>query len=106
MEVYSNGTEYIIFIVSAIAVKFRNNSKANFTIEYFLICSFLQLGLALSYIYLPLFFNLQMTSSFHYLERRFGRPVRLMASAIYVLKSLCFVPLVVYVPALALSQGK
>lgn len=66
----------------------------------------LQLGLALSYIYLPLFFSLQMTSSFQYLERRFGSTIRTMASGMYVFKTLCFIPLVVYVPALALSQGK
>lgn len=47
-----------------------------------------------------------MTSSFQYLERRFGKTVRVMASAMYVFKGMCFTPLVVYVPALALSQGK
>lgn len=66
----------------------------------------LQVGLALSYIYLPLFHNLQVTSSFEYLERRFNRRIRLLASTVYTILHITITPITIFVPALAFSQGK
>lgn len=80
-EMYANGTQYTVMVLSALAV-----------------------GIALTYIYLPVFYELQLTSSFQYLEMRFDRSVRLMASSIYAISIIIFVPIVVYVPALAFSQ--
>lgn len=80
-EMYSNGTQYSVMVVSAVAV-----------------------GIALTYVYLPVFYELQLTSSFQYLEMRFDRSVRLMASLIYAISIIIFVPIIVYVPALAFSQ--
>lgn len=80
-EMYSNGTQYMVMVISAVCV-----------------------GIALTYIYLPVFYELQLTSSFQYLEMRFDKSVRLTASFIYAISMIIFVPIIVYVPALAFSQ--
>lgn len=59
----------------------------------------------IAYIYLPVFFKLQLTSIFEYLEIRFARPVRLLASFLYCLSLIIYIPLIIYVPALAFSQA-
>ena len=80
-EMYANGTQYIMMVFSAII-----------------------LGFALLHIYLPVFYELQLTSSFQYLELRFDKSVRLTASFIYAISIIIFIPIIVYVPALAFSQ--
>lgn len=80
-EMYANGTQYSLMVVCALIV-----------------------GITLTYIYLPVFYELQLTSSFQYLEMRFDKSVRLMASFIYAISILIFIPIVLYVPALAFSQ--
>lgn len=82
-EMYAYGTQYMVMIVSAIAV-----------------------GFALIYIYLPVFYELQLTSAFQYLEMRFDKRVRLTASFIYTISIIIFVPIIVYVPALAFRLKK
>lgn len=56
------------------------------------------------FVYLPVFHDMQLTSCFSYLELRFDRIVRLTASFVYALSTLFFIPVVIYVPALAFSQ--
>lgn len=80
-EMYANGSQYAVMVISAVSV-----------------------GIALTYIYLPVFYELQLTSSFQYLEMRFDKSVRRTASLIYAISIIIFVPIVVYVPALAFSQ--
>ncbi|CAB0041680.1 unnamed protein product [Trichogramma brassicae] len=57
-----------------------------------------------AYIFMPTFYHLQLASSYEYLELRFSRLIRLLASGLYVVSLLLYIPLVVYVPALAFSQ--
>ncbi|PSN54833.1 Sodium-coupled monocarboxylate transporter 2 [Blattella germanica] len=57
-----------------------------------------------NYLYLPVFYELQVTSVFEYLEKRFNRKLRIMASVLGTVGTLLYVPIVMYVPALALSQ--
>ncbi|KAJ9598391.1 hypothetical protein L9F63_010913, partial [Diploptera punctata] len=57
-----------------------------------------------SYLYLPVFHELQLTSTYEYLELRFSRNVRIMASVLCIINILLYVPIVIYVPALALNQ--
>lgn len=52
-------------------------------------------GIALIKIFLPVFYGLQVTSAFQYLEMRFNRNVRLIASLIFALSGITFIPVVV-----------
>ncbi|XP_055599025.1 sodium-coupled monocarboxylate transporter 1-like [Uranotaenia lowii] len=80
-DIYAYGTQIWMFVISGTVV-----------------------GLAMHYIYLPVFHDMQLTSSFKYLELRFDRIVRLTASFVYALSALFLVPVVIYVPAMAFSQ--
>jgi len=55
-------------------------------------------------IYLPVFDVLNVSTSYEYLGRRFGKPVHLLASTCFVIQMLIYMAIVVYTPALALSQ--
>ncbi|XP_047115232.1 sodium-coupled monocarboxylate transporter 2-like [Schistocerca piceifrons] len=60
--------------------------------------------LIVNWLYLPVFFGLQLTSTYEYLERRFNRETRLLASFLFTLQQVLTIPLFVYVPALAFNQ--
>lgn len=81
-EVYQYGTQYAACIFTAF-------------ISCFLII----------FLYLPVFYKLQLKSSFEYLEIRFSRPVRILASFLYTFSIIVYLSLIIYVPALAFSQA-
>lgn len=56
-----------------------------------------------AYLYLPIFFKLQTTSAYEYLELRFGKTSRLAASLSYTLQMTLYMGIVLYAPALALE---
>ncbi|XP_059619264.1 sodium-coupled monocarboxylate transporter 2-like [Phlebotomus argentipes] len=55
-----------------------------------------------TFIFLPIFHELQLPSSFAYLKLRFGRSVQLLASFIYLMTTTLYVSINLYVPALVL----
>lgn len=72
---------------------------------YWLVCvSVVFVAVATNYIYLPVFYELQLTSTYEYLQLRFNRSVRIMASVLSTVGLLLYIPIVIYVPALAFSQ--
>ncbi|KFB45605.1 AGAP008359-PA-like protein [Anopheles sinensis] len=80
-EMYSHGTQYWLFIIPAFSVAYL-----------------------MKQIYLPVFYDLQVTSAFTYLELRFDKFVRSAASLVYAIQCIIYIPIVIYVPALAFSQ--
>nr|CAD7444329.1 unnamed protein product [Timema bartmani] len=74
-------------------------------LQYFtMVISVFIMTYLINYVYLPVFFSLQLTSTFEYLELRFNQNVRVIASAIFTISMVLFLPIVVYIPALAFSQ--
>ncbi|KAJ4433284.1 hypothetical protein ANN_15543 [Periplaneta americana] len=61
-------------------------------------------GTATYYIFLPVFFELKITSTFEYLQLRFNMAVRIMASALCTIYQVLFLSIIVYVPSLAVSR--
>lgn len=57
-----------------------------------------------AYLYLPVFYHLGLTSAHQYLQLRFNRTLRSVASTIFSLNMLMFMAIVLYAPSLALSQ--
>ncbi|KAF7410553.1 hypothetical protein HZH68_004934 [Vespula germanica] len=55
------------------------------------------------YGFLPVFFKLQATSAYEYLEKRFGVKTRMMASFVYWVQLLLYSGIVLYAPSLALE---
>uniref|UniRef100_A0A1B0GPJ7 Sodium/solute symporter n=1 Tax=Phlebotomus papatasi TaxID=29031 RepID=A0A1B0GPJ7_PHLPP len=69
---------------------------------------FLLLGvfrlLMVQFIFLPVFYELQLVSSFTYLERRFDHTVKVFAGVVFILSGFLYVPLTIYVPSLAFQE--
>ncbi|XP_026467597.1 sodium-coupled monocarboxylate transporter 1-like [Ctenocephalides felis] len=61
-------------------------------------------GFAMNYIYLPVFLKLNITSTYEYLELRFNKKVRTFGSILYTIGNIAYLPIVIYVPALAFNQ--
>lgn len=73
--------------------------------QYWLICiPFIFVAPAAAYIYIPVFHKLRLTSSYEYLELRFGAPARTAGALMYVLQTVLYTSVAVYAPALALSH--
>lgn len=56
------------------------------------------------FFYLPVFYKLQLTSLYEYLELRFSHGTRMLASFIFAISLILYIPVVIYVPALAFNQ--
>ncbi|XP_035227704.1 sodium-coupled monocarboxylate transporter 2-like [Stegodyphus dumicola] len=80
-EVYRYGTQYIIINVA-----------------------FCLVVPSTAYLYLPVFYNLGVTSAYEYLELRFHSLVRTIGSGVFAMHMLMYMPVVLYAPALALSE--
>ncbi|XP_031774875.1 sodium-coupled monocarboxylate transporter 1 [Apis florea] len=61
-------------------------------------------GIVTSGIYLPIFHELKLTSTYEYLERRFDRKIRTLGSVLFLIGIMTWLPIVIYVPALAFNQ--
>lgn len=81
-DIYKYGATWWLFVISLILV-----------------------GFATVYVFLPVFYKLQITSTYEYLERRFDKNVRLFASFLFTLGILLYLPIVIYIPALAFSTA-
>ncbi|KAH8038313.1 hypothetical protein HPB51_000745 [Rhipicephalus microplus] len=80
-EMYIYGTQYLLIIFS-----------------YCLVIP------ATAYLYMPVFYRLHVTSAYEYLELRFNHVIRAMGCVTFSLQMLIYMAIVLYAPALALSQ--
>lgn len=80
-EMYVYGTQYLLIILSYC-----------FVIP------------ATAYLYMPIFYKLQVTSAYEYLELRFNHVIRTIGCITFSIQMLIYMAIVLYAPALALSQ--
>ncbi|XP_028027941.1 sodium-coupled monocarboxylate transporter 1-like isoform X1 [Bombyx mandarina] len=80
-ELYLFGTAYVFSLFGAVAM-----------------------SLTLGSTFLPVFHELQITSVYEYLELRYDKRVRIFGSAIFSIYLMAWLPIVIYVPALAFNQ--
>ncbi|XP_053669659.1 sodium-coupled monocarboxylate transporter 1-like [Anopheles nili] len=70
----------------------------------YIVIAVILMGFALHHIFLPVFHELQITSAYEYLQRRFDHRMRLFGSILFTVACLLWMPIVIYVPALAFNQ--
>nr|XP_039252662.1 sodium-coupled monocarboxylate transporter 1-like [Styela clava] len=58
----------------------------------------------ISEVYIPIFYRLDIKSSYEYLEMRFNRVVRVLVTAAFIVETIMYAGIVIYAPSLALSQ--
>ncbi|XP_015595246.1 sodium-coupled monocarboxylate transporter 1 [Cephus cinctus] len=81
-EVYSYGTQYAVIIFASIFTCIIN------------VC-----------IFIPVFYELQIASTFEYLEMRYAKSIRILCSLLFTITLFLYIPIVIYVPALAFAQA-
>ncbi|KAM9334618.1 sodium-coupled monocarboxylate transporter 1-like [Symphorus nematophorus] len=81
VEVYRYGTIYVFFsITHVLSILFVSET------------------------FLPVFYRLSFTSTYEYLELRFNRATRLLGTVFFIVQTILFTGIVIYGPALALTQ--
>ncbi|CAB3231287.1 unnamed protein product [Arctia plantaginis] len=77
----------------------------NYGLQYWLVVfGILFSCIIVSLVYLPVYFTLSLSSSYEYLELRFNKHVRAVASILFLFDEVLFLPIVVFIPATALNQ--
>ncbi|XP_017008571.2 sodium-coupled monocarboxylate transporter 1 [Drosophila takahashii] len=77
----------------------------SYGIQYlYVACGVIGMGVVMGVFYLPVFHDLNITSTYEYLEIRFDRRLRLYGSVMFAIMNVAYLPIVIYVPALAFNQ--
>lgn len=80
-DIYAYGTQYWMIIIPVVCV-----------------------AVSLLTIFLPVYHDMQVASSFEYLEKRYNRKIRLMASWVFLSQCITYTPVVIYGPSIAFAQ--
>ncbi|XP_064539257.1 sodium-coupled monocarboxylate transporter 2 isoform X1 [Drosophila montana] len=105
LKVFPVAMSLIASYVSGVTILGTTSEIYNYGTQYwFIAIAIILQGIAVSYIYIPVFTALQVGSSYEYLEMRFHSVIRSIASFMFILDEILFLPFVVYVPAIALNQ--
>ncbi|XP_060576696.1 sodium-coupled monocarboxylate transporter 2-like [Ruditapes philippinarum] len=73
----------------------------NGTMFYWIIVAMLIATAGAAHIFLPVFYKLNKTSCFQYLEMRFGKVTRTVTSILFLIQTLVYMGFVLYAPSLA-----
>lgn len=94
-----------IFATMLSSITFMAIPSQSYSVGWNLILanSYLLLTPLVTLVYLPFYRNLNVTSAYEYLERRFNGATRMIASALFILFQCGRVAIVLYLPALALA---
>ncbi|XP_015913636.1 putative sodium-dependent multivitamin transporter isoform X2 [Parasteatoda tepidariorum] len=60
-------------------------------------------GIIACYGFLPVFYNMDVTTAYEYLEKRFGKTTRTVTSFLFTLQMILYMAVVLYAPSLALN---
>ncbi|CAF3814058.1 unnamed protein product [Adineta steineri] len=105
MGVFPTAMSLLASFMSAITILGTPAEIYIYGTQYWIICiSYIFTVYLTATLFMPMFVKLEVTSAYEYLEKRFDRNVRLVASVIFSVQMIVYMALVLYAPALALSQ--
>ncbi|XP_045471431.1 sodium-coupled monocarboxylate transporter 1 [Harmonia axyridis] len=91
--------------VTAIELLGNPSEMYNYGLQFWMICiAFLAVVPLTSNLYLPVFMELRLTSSYEYFSLRFNSTTRYIASGLYIFQMVLYTSVAVFAPALALSK--
>ncbi|XP_048248844.1 sodium-coupled monocarboxylate transporter 2-like [Haliotis rufescens] len=104
MYVFPVAMSMLVTFLSALTLLGTPAEMYNFTTMFWWSClAFVFAMVIASVVFIPFFYNLNVTSVFQYLELRFSKPVRVLASLIYIVQTSAYMSFVLYAPSLALN---
>ncbi|CAH3127122.1 unnamed protein product [Porites lobata] len=91
--------------VSSIAILGNPAEVYTYGFQYWFQCftNFISVPI-MALVFLPVYYNLQLTSSYEYLERRFSFSVRMLGSVVFVIQTVLYTAIVLYGPSLTLES--
>ncbi|KAL5274268.1 hypothetical protein ACFFRR_000805 [Megaselia abdita] len=105
MSVFPIGLSLIASFISGITLLGLPTEVYSYGIQYvYVFFGVMLMGVVVSVFYLPVFRLLNITSTYEYLESRFDRRLRMFGSIMFTIMNIGFLPIVIYVPALAFNQ--
>lgn len=105
MSVFPVALSILASFMSAITLLGTASEMYIYGTQYlFIIFSYCLVIPATAYLYMPVFYNLQVTSAYEYLELRFNHVIRAIGCVTFSVQMLIYMAIVLYAPALALSQ--
>lgn len=66
--------------------------------------SYVLVAIIVNFLYMPFFYRQGYTSTYQYIEERFGRPFKLLLCIIYTFNTIVYAGIVIYAPALAINK--
>ncbi|XP_058803067.1 sodium-coupled monocarboxylate transporter 2-like [Phymastichus coffea] len=105
LKLWPVAASLVASFISGVTILGTPSEIYNFGTQYWItVISIMFSGIVVANVYLPVFTTLKLNSAYEYLEMRFNRGVRILISLIFVVDVVMYQSIVVYVPALALSQ--
>jgi len=91
--------------VSSIAILGNPAEVYTYGFQYWIQCFTNLISVPLmAMVFLPVYYNLRLTSSYEYLERRFSFSVRMLGSIVFVVQTVLYTAIVLYGPSLTLES--
>ncbi|KAG5681247.1 hypothetical protein PVAND_010698 [Polypedilum vanderplanki] len=105
MKVFPVAMSLVASCISGIALLGTSTEIYLYGAQYaYILIGYTIAALIVNYTIIPIFHELQITSAYEYLQMRFDVKVCIFGSAMYSLSTLLWMPIAIYVPALAFSQ--
>ncbi|XP_055948511.1 putative sodium-dependent multivitamin transporter [Argiope bruennichi] len=104
MSIFPVVMSITVTILSAIIIIGHTGETFRYGIQIIVVCFGFPIGTVLaSYIFLPVYFNCKVSTTYEYLDHRFGKTTRVAISALFLLQMMLYMSVVLYAPVIALS---
>ncbi|ESO89082.1 hypothetical protein LOTGIDRAFT_210041 [Lottia gigantea] len=104
MSIFPVSMSLIVTFLSALSLLGNPVEMYNYNTMFWYLCLAFVFAMVLSaWIFVPYFYNLGLMCIFEYLELRFSKSIRVLASVLYIFQTLIYMSFVLYAPSLALN---